>query len=355
MKQIFDNRIKQILGLMLLITVFIIQACGDKSKVDDKTKDLTTFTDTITVEAKTVSTKELAISKTFSASLEGEEQANIIAKIPERIMKIRVKVGDYVRAGSILFELDKSGAQSQFYQAQAAFLNAEKNFERIQNLLKEGAVSQQSFDGVQTQYEVAKANFDAAKSMVEITSPISGIITAINVNLGDLANPQMPMGTVANIGNMKAKFNVGEADVPSLYSGQTTQVYSELNLDLVKTGRIYQISRSANIQSRTFEVQTIFQNTQDKWFKPGMFCKVSVNMKSKKDAIVLPITAIVKSGDNESVYIINDGKSYLKNVTTGLNDGKEVEILSGLKVGDNIVTLGSNNLKDGTVVNVSNK
>jgi len=355
MKYLSNNWIRQIAGLMILLAVFVFQACGDKSKGDGKTKDLTTFTDTITVEATTVSASELAISKTFSASLEFDEQANVIAKIPERIMKIRVKVGDYVKAGTILFELDKGGAQSQFYQAQAAFLNAEKNFQRMQNLLKEGAVSQQAFDGVQTLYEVAKAYFDAARSMVEITSPISGLVTAINVNLGDLANPQMPMGTVANIGNMKAKFNVGEADVPSLYSGQATQVYSELNPDLVKTGKIYQISRSANIQSRTFEVQTIFQNTQDRWFKPGMFCKVVVNMKSRKDAIVLPMSAIIKSGDTEGVYVINEGKSYLKTVTTGLNDGKDVEIVSGLKTGDKVVTLGSNNLKDGTVVNVSNK
>jgi membrane fusion protein, multidrug efflux system len=355
MKHLSKNWFKLIASLIFLITIFIVQACGDKSKTEDKGKDLTSFTDTITVEAQNISTKELAISKTFSASLEGEEQANVIAKIPETIVKIRVKVGDFVKAGSVLFELDKSGASSMFYQAQAAFLNAQKDYERMQNLLKEGAVSQQAFDGVQTLYEVSKANFDAARSMVEITSPISGIVTAINVNLGDLANPQMPMGTVANIGNMKAKFNVGEADVPSLYSGQLTQVYSELNPDLIKNGKIYQISRSANIQSRTFEVQTIFQNTPDKWFKPGMFCKVNINMKSKKDALVLPMNAIVKSNNSEGVFIINDGKSYYKNITTGLNDGNEVEVVSGLKVGDKVVTLGTNNLKDGTVVVVSNK
>ncbi len=102
-------------------------------------------------------------------------------------------------------------------------------------LLKEGAVSQQAFDGAQTQYEVAKANFDAARSTVEITSPLSGVVTAINVNIGDLANPQMPMATIANIGRMKAKFNVGESDVPSFYVGQSAQIYSEMNPDVIQT------------------------------------------------------------------------------------------------------------------------
>jgi len=128
-------------------------------------------------------------------------------------MKINARVGDYVKTGDVLFELDKSGAQSQFYQAQAVFLNAQKDFERMKNLFNEGAVSRQALDQAQTGYDVAKANFDAAKSTVEITSPISGVVTAINVNIGDLANPQMPLATVANIGRMKAKFNVGESDV----------------------------------------------------------------------------------------------------------------------------------------------
>jgi RND family efflux transporter MFP subunit len=251
--------------------------------------------------------------------------------------------------------LDKAGASSQFYQAQAAFLNAQKNYERMQNLLKVGAVSQQAFDGTQTQYEVAKANFDAARSTVEITSPLSGIVTALNVNIGDLANPQMPMATIANIGRMKAKFNVGESDVPSFYVGQSAQIFSELKPDIVQTGKISQLSKSANIQSRTFEIQAIFSNTNDKWFKPGMFCRVSVNMKMKKDAIVIPLAAIIKENNSDGVYLINSDKAFFKPVTIGTTDGQFVEVIAGLKTGDKIVTLGMNNLNDGTVVIVSNK
>lgn len=341
-------------GLITLFVASTFQSCGNKEKQTEE-KDKTVYVDTVTVEAQTIGSKELTLSKTFSATLEGEEQANIIAKIPERIVKIKVKVGDFVKAGTVLFELDKGGAQSQFYQAQAAFLNAQKNFERMQNLLKEGAISQQTFDGVQTQYEVAKANFDAARSMVEITSPLSGMVTAINANLGDLANPQMPMATVANINNMKAKFNVGEADVPNFFVGQPTNIFSELNPELVRTGKVYQISRSANVQSRTFEVQSIFTNTQDRWFKPGMFCRVNINLKTKKDAIVIPFSSIIKANDSEGVFVIVDGKAHYKKITSGLSDGTNVEVVDGLKAGEVLVTLGMNHLKEGTFTSVSNK
>jgi RND family efflux transporter MFP subunit len=270
-------------------------------------------------------------------------------------MKINVKVGDYAKSGDILFELDKSGAQSQFYQAQAAYLNAQKNFERMQNLLKEGAVSQQAFDGTQTQYEVAKANFDAARSTVEITSPLSGIVTAINVNIGDLANPAMPLATVANIGRMKAKFNVGEIDVPSFFVGQSVDIYSEIKPDLFQTGKVFQLSKSANVQSRTFEMQAMFSNTPDKWFKPGMFCRVKVNMKTQKNALTIPMAALVKTDNTDGVYTINGDQAQFQPIETGITDGTLLEVKSGLKEGDKIVTLGMSNLKNGTIVIVTNK
>lgn len=338
-----------------LIILFMIQGCGGDSENKSDVKDITQYTDTISVEAQIVTTGELSVGKTFSGTLEGQEQANIVAKIPERIMKINVKVGDYVKAGDILFELDKSGAQSQFYQAQAAYLNAQKNFERMQNLLKEGAVSQQAFDGVQTQYEVAKANFDAARSTVEITSPLSGIVATINVNIGDLANPQIPMAIVANIVRMKAKFNVGELDVPSFFVGQSVDIYSEIRPDIVQTGKVFQLSKSANIQSRTFEMQAIFPNTSDRWFKPGMFCRIKANMKTQKNALTIPMAAVVKKDNSDGVYTIISNQAQFQLIETGISDGTLVEVKTGLKEGDKIVTLGMSDLTNGTVVIVTNK
>lgn len=111
--------------MQLYFSLIVIQACGEKPE-DTTSIDKTTYVDTVSVEAQLIGIKEITISKTFSGTLEGEDQANIIAKIPERIMKVNVKVGEYVKAGNVLFELDKGGASSQFYQAQAAYLNAQK-------------------------------------------------------------------------------------------------------------------------------------------------------------------------------------------------------------------------------------
>lgn len=353
MKQFLNNQVTALLLTGLIISAFVLNACGEKAPENEQPK--TEYTDTISVEAENVQLRELNLTKTFSGTLEGEEQANIVSKIPERIVGIKVRVDQYVQAGTVLFELDKGGASSQFYQSQAVFLNAQKDFERMKNLFNEGAVSRQALDQAQTGYDVAKANFEAAKSTVEITSPLSGVVTAINVNIGDIANPAIVMATVANIGRMKAKFNVGESDVPSFYVGQSARIFSEMKPDVIQEGKIFQLSKSANIESRTFEIQAIFSNTKDRWFKPGMFCRVNVNMKTKKDALVIPLAAVVKANNSDGVYLISNDKSYYKSITTGITDGSSIEVISGLKAGDKIVTLGMNNLKEGTVVVISNK
>jgi RND family efflux transporter MFP subunit len=154
---------------------------------------------------------------------------------------------------------------------------------------------------------------------------------------------------------MKAKFNVGEIDVPSLFVGQPAEIYSEMNPDLIQTGKVFQISRSANIQSRTFEMQAVFSNTRDMWFKPGMFCRVKVNMKSKKNALTIPLSSIYKENNTDGVFVVNDNKALYKPITTGMSDGKFVEVTSGLNESAVVVTLGMSNLKDGTVVIISNK
>jgi membrane fusion protein (multidrug efflux system) len=339
-------------SLFILLSILFFQSCGkQESENIDEQKILNQ--DTIAVKISKVEYRDIEISKTYSATLEGEEQANIVAKISERIIKINARVGDFVQKGNIIVELDKIGGTSQFYQAEAGYLNAKKDFERMQALYSEGAISQQMLDGTETAFNIAQANYEAAKSLVELTSPISGVITEINTETGDLTTPGMQIIKIAKINRLKAIFNVGEQDIMSVGVGQPIEVYSELQPDLVMQGRINQISKSADIQSRTFEIKGLFNNTRDKWFKPGMFCRVKLILKNKKGSLTVPSVALLVNGNEKGVYIINNGKAYYKNVTAGISNDNYTEITQGLNEQDNVVVLGMNSLKEGIPVHIS--
>lgn len=334
-------------SFFMFLLLFV--GCGKKEANDNNS-----IQEIVPIQTTTVERKDINVSKTFTGTLEGEEQANIIAKIPERIIGIKVKVGDYVNAGQLLIELDKSGASSQYFQAEAAFINAERDFKRMETLFSEGAISQQMLDGVQTQYKVAKANFEAAKSTVELTSPISGVVTAININIGDLAQVGMPLIVVANINRMKLVFRVGEADVSSLSVGQTVEIFSESKPSLIQSGKILQISKSADIQSRSFEVKALFNNTSDRWFKPGMFCRAKANLNSQTGSLIIPNTAIIYEAERKGVFVINNNIAKYRIVETGITDGLITEVINGLSEGETIATIGVNNLKEGVSVHIAN-
>jgi len=346
LKRITNSYIKYVVVGFLLLS---LTSCSKREEAEPAAKKNSAL-DVVPVQVTKVEQKEIILTKSFGGTLEGEVQANIVAKLPERIVSIKVKVGEPVKAGQVIILLDKAGATSQYYQAEAAYLNAKKDLDRMEALYKEGAISQQLLDGTRTGFSIAKANFEAVKSSVELTSPISGIVTAVNANIGDLAAVGMPLVTVANINSMKIILNVGEIDLAHFSIGQPIKVYSEIKPGNVRNGKISQSAKSAEVESRTFEVKGIFPNTSDKWFKPGMFCSANVELKSQKGSLAIPTRAITITEKGSGVFTIENNKAYFKLITQGLSNDTMTEVLGGLTAGETIVTIGMNNLKEGSLV-----
>ncbi|MCL5267320.1 MAG: efflux RND transporter periplasmic adaptor subunit [Bacteroidetes bacterium] len=339
-------------GLLIIsMSAALLSGCGKSPNAEKQSGNLSYST--IPVEIAVVHRQRLSVTKEYSGTLEGEEQANVVPKISERITAINARVGESVKAGQVLIVLDKSGATSQYYQAQAAFSNAEKTYERMKALYQEGAISQQTLDGAQTAYDVARANFDAAKSAVELTTPIPGIVTAVNVSAGDLTAPGEVLITVAKIGRMKVDFDVSETDLGSLSLGQKVQVYSEARPDVKITGEIVQLSKSADVRSRTFKMKALFRNTADNWFRPGMFCRVNVAVSSHDKPLVVPAASIISDGVTNRVFIVRNGRSFQRAVRTGLTDGTMFEVLDGLEERDTVITTGATSARDSGYVSIA--
>ena len=346
---------KQILAVLLAMIALLICACGSKSdgQAGQNGGDNNSFS-AIAVEVAGVERKNLAVTKTYSGSLEGEEQANIVSKLSERVTGITAHAGAGVYKGQVLIRLDKSGRTSQYYQAEANFNNSDKTLQRMKSLYAEGAISLQALDGAQTAYDVAKANFDAARSAVELSTPITGEVTAVNVNLGDLAVPGAVLATIARINRMKVVFNINETDVSGIAIAQKVMVYSEARPELKVQGSIVQLSKSADVRSRSFEIKALYPNTTDHWFKPGMFCKVDIQFSPRENTLVIPAAAVQSDGLSNRVFLIRQGRALHQTVQVGVTDGESIEILQGLSEGDSVATVGSNNLRDSSFVHIVN-
>ncbi len=339
--------------------IFILLAlvgCGaPRGNPEDKIGTVGGGVHAVSVETAVAGMKNLVIEKTYSGPLEGEQQANIVAKISERVLSLKVRVGQEVHRGKVIVSLDKSGTASQYFQAEANYRNAGKTLGRMKSLYGEGAIALQSLDGAQTAYDVARANFDAARGVVDLTTPIDGVVTAINVSVGDLASPGVLLATIAHIERMKVIFNMNETDIASIGLDQKVSVHSEARADVAREGRIVQLSKSADVRSRSFEIKALFPNTQDRWFKPGMFGKVTLEVSPHQESLVVPNGAIESDGTTSRVFIVRSGRAFLRPVNAGVTDGAYTVVASGLSVGDTVVTVGANNLKDSSAVAVVNR
>lgn len=338
--------------IALLVISATLFGAGCRSK-DTTAESAQTAARRVPVETAVVAREDLALTRTYSGSLEGEEQANLVAKIAERVTAVKVQVGDHVSKGQLCIALDKSGSSSQYFQAEASFSNAAKTLERMKSLFTEGAISQQALDGTQTAYDVAKANFESARNTVELTAPISGIVTAIDVTVGDLTTPGVALATVARNDRMKVVFNLNESDVADLAVGQKVHIFADSRADETVEGTITQFFKSADTRSRSFEVRAMFPNTRDHWFRPGMFVKVTYDRSPRKDVLVIPNAAIQSSGESRRVFTIRNGRAYIRNVTLGLTNDEKTEIVNGLSERDTVVVTGAGDLQDSAFVSIA--
>ena len=327
------------------IVMLFIQGCGNKA--EQKAVE-----EAVPVEVTQVEKQTISENKTYSGTLEGVEQAAIVSKIAERVIDIKAQVNSYVNKGQVLIQLDRSGATSNYLQAQANYENAKKNYDRMKALYQDGAISQQQLDQAETAYEVSKANFDASKSTVDLESPINGMVTDMNVNVGDWVTPGMQLATVANTHQMILKFYVAEGEVAKINLNDSVKIYSEFDKKRAVKGKISEISRSASSDARSFQVKAKFNNTKDNWYKPGMFVNVDITLASQQNVPVVPTQAVIFENDKNVVYKVVDKKAIPVDVKIGLTNEYFTEITNGLKDGDTIVTAGMNNLSDSTTVSI---
>lgn len=340
------------LAVLIVYSGIILTGCNS-AKEEPEQKNIVSVSDSISVITAKAENDYLVSTKIYTGSLEGEQQANVVSQLAERIIEIPVQVGDHVKAGQILVKLEKSGVTSQYYQALSNLKNVEQNLARMKSLYEGGAISKQNLDATQTQYDIAKANFEASRSAVEITSPISGIVTSIKNNIGDFTAPGVPLITVAKISSLKAVMSIGEADIPYAKQGQEVKIYSEISPSNYVNGKIIEIAKSADIQTRTFQVKAAFSNKDD-WFNPGMFVNTELQLKTKEKVTIIPREAVLYSEAGPQVYIVNNSHAQLRNVKLGFQNDNQIEVLEGLKAGEEVIRVGMNNLKDGSPVIVSN-
>lgn len=333
--------------IIIIILLGMLSACG-KKKEDSRTVEQIQREEGVPVRVSTVEASTFRQELTYNASLAGSEESTAQAMVSDIITQINAKVGDKVKEGQIIVRFPINTPSAQWEQASSAFNSIKTVYERMQRLFAQGAISQQDLDNVETQYKVSKANLASSEQMINVRAPISGVITAMLVNPSEKVYPGKDLFTVAALGGYKATIMVPETEIGQLKKGaKATATWQDITLN----GKISQISMAMDKDSKAFRVEVLFPGLNSK-ISYGVTAEIAIEVLSKPNVIVVEREHLVFENGEKFVWRNVNNQAIKTPITTGLDNSLSFEVLTGLSLGDVLVTEGVNMLTENAKLQV---
>lgn len=348
------KRLKVIGITVTAIAVIIALLLHNKAQIAAKSKNdkIEAFPVTIT----TVGNENVSNTLVLVGTITANNDVAIVSEAAGRVTGVYARVGDYKSAGSVLFQLDSELKLAAFKTAESNYNKTKKDFERYEVLFKNNSVTDAQYENAKLAYQAAEGQYVFAKreySDTKITTPISGIVTAKMVDIGNYVNKGVPVANVVDISKLKVKLNVAEKDAFKLKNGDEVHVSTDVYPGIEFKGRIESISSKGD-DAHTYPVEITLPNSKENPLRAGMFGKIEfVSIKDSK-SLVIPREALVGSIKDAQVFIVNNGIAQLRNVTIGSAFESFLEIKSGISQGEQIVVSGQNNLQDNDKVIIRN-
>ncbi|MFX4262634.1 efflux RND transporter periplasmic adaptor subunit [Pelotomaculum propionicicum] len=383
-------------GLLVMVT-FALAGCGAKTGGKKTGGGV--------VDKTTAQVGRLSGGTVVSGKLEALNSANVVPKTAGRVATVMVDVGSEVAGGDLLLSLDaadlealvelnaaqlekarnsdlpaqKNSAEFNLANSEALFKTCEADYERYKQLFSSGSVSSQQFEQVEKQYLQARASYESAQKALEILvnatipetirqyeaqlkkaradfantavrAPFSGVITAKNINPGEMVSPTVPVISIVNLDTVMVQANVGEDQVNAIQVGQKLMVRVSSVREEPFPGTVTNVAQAASPATKAYPVKIVIENPQH-ILKPGMFAEVALNT-SEEEGIIIPEEALAQDENGSFVWVVDNGRAARRGVEAGHSDGRYVIIKSGLSEGETIAATGIDTLQDGMEVTV---
>ena len=302
----------------------------------------------VQVKIAKVTSEDIPQTETYTATVESDVKNNIAPNTPYRIEKIYVDVGDNVRKGQVLVQLDASNLQQLKLQVE----NQKIEFNRTSQLYQVGGASKAEYDNAKLQLDVLSTQLRQLMQNTQLVAPISGVVTARNYDSGDMYSNTNPILTIEQTNPVKVMVNISEVYYKQVFKGMPVDIQLDAYEGETFYGKVTIVYPTIDQSTHTFPVEVTISNPNQK-VRPGMFARATVNFGDKNHVLV-PDEALVKqigAGDRY-VYVYKGGKVSYNKVDLGKHIGTKYEILSGVNPGDDVVIAGQSRLANGKEVEV---
>lgn len=317
----------------------------------DEAKDIPVHVHTALSEMGTIHT-----TAPITGRIQPVQEAVIIPMAQGQVTAVHVTLGEFVTAGTLLFEIDSTQIQASYRQASSAYQAAKTAYEALSTLYREGAASRADYENAQSQYAAASAAFTQTKEAYENcrpTAPFNGYVTSLNVSVGNQAPSGQVAASIADITSLKIEAGVSEYLINDLTPGQEVELYVTGMGDRSYSGMIQAVSPAPGAGTLTYPVTITIPNESGE-LKAGMFAEVRIRSQEKDQVLLVPSDApYIKEGQTWVISLDPEGYPTFHPVEVGMDNGTMVEITKGLDPGKVVVISGQPYIEEGTPVMVA--
>lgn len=307
------------------------------------------------VETTRVQSRALASELATVGTLRADESAVIRPEVAGKIEKIHFTEGQRVAAGALLFSLDGALTQADLNEAQANLENSRRANARAGELAGKQLIAGADLDKAKASLAVDQARAESARtrlSKTQIRAPFEGVVGLRNVSAGDYITAGQALVDLVRLDPMEVDFRVPEVQLGKVAVGQKVDLSVDAFPNAKFTGEVVAIAPTVDAGGGSVSLRARVANPDLK-LRPGLFARVRIVFGTNAKALMIPEQAIWPSGDQKMVYVVVDGSAKLVPVTLGAREPGLVEVVTGLKAGDEVVTSGQLKLFDGAKVATS--
>lgn len=360
--------------LFAAVVILLVSGCSEKND--------TTVEKPVPVMVYKVESENISEQIVVTGSVSAAEDVIVYSKIGERIDKIYVKPGDKVNTGKVVASLYNETLRQGVEAAEAALKTAEvqyelmiKEYERMENLFKQKAISQQQFDQVAMQKKSASFGFEQAKAMLKqskemydnsfVRTPFNGTVASVFVEKNQMVGAGMPVVQIINPSSMKAKLKLASKDAVYVKKGQKVDISFPSIKNRKFVGTVTQINEAIDPLSKTLEIEVTFSTVSPE-IKSGLFGEFGIKTNERENVFVIPENAVLSQTEvtidrstglqkpirKYFVFLVKDGKAEIKEIFIGIKNDSRLEVKSGLNLSDTLIVVGQNIVQAGQKVKV---
>jgi membrane fusion protein (multidrug efflux system) len=281
------------------------------------------------------------------------EAVEITSKVSNTVTAVRFSDGQHVERGQVLVELDSAQARADLAAAEAASAESASLVKRSRELIQSRVISESQFEQLEATMKANDARVAAARSHVDdtvIRAPFTGRVGLRRVSVGSLVNPGTTITTLDDLSVIKVDFLVPENFLAGLREGLKVKAGAAAFPGRDFTGTVTGLDSRIDPVSRSVTVRAVVPNP-DLALKPGMFLNVTLG-RDEHDALMVPEAALVPEQSRQFLFVIQDGRATRREVRIGARQPGRVEIVDGLKAGDQVIVEGTQKVREGGEVRV---